>query len=35
MFEDTYSEVNTVLKDMPIKNFERGYKLAIDEKSFD
>jgi len=21
MFEDTYSEVNVVLKDMPIKNF--------------
>ena len=35
MFEDTYNEVNIVLKDMPIKNFERGYKLAIDEKTFD
>lgn len=30
MFEDTYSEVSVVLKDMPIKNFDRGYKLAID-----
>jgi len=30
MFEDTFSEVNIVLKDMPIKNFEKGYKLTID-----
>lgn len=30
MFEDTYSEANVVVKDMPIKNFERGYKLTID-----
>ena len=35
IFEDTYSEINVVLQDMPIKNFEKGYKLAIDEKSFD
>lgn len=35
MFEDTYSEITIVLQDMPIKNFEKGYKLTVDEKSFD
>lgn len=30
MFEDTYTEVNIVLKDMPIKNFEKGYKVTVD-----
>jgi hypothetical protein len=35
MFEDTYNEVNIVLKDMPIKSFDKGYKPTIDEKTFD
>lgn len=35
MFEDTYSEITIVLQDMPIKNFEKGYKLNVDEKTFD
>jgi hypothetical protein len=30
MFEDTYTEVSIVLKDMPIKNFEKGYKVTVD-----
>ena len=35
MFEDTYSELAIVLKDMPIKNFEKGYRQTVDEKTFD
>lgn len=35
MFEDTYSELTIVLKDMPIKNFEKGYRQTVDEHTFD
>lgn len=34
MFEDTYIEVGHVLGEMPIKNFEKGYKSEVLEKSF-
>lgn len=29
MYEDTYNEVNGILNDMPIKNFEKGYKATV------
>lgn len=35
MFEDVYSEVGHVLGEMPIKNFERGYRPEVTEKSFE
>jgi hypothetical protein len=35
MFEDIFHEVGNVLSDMPIKNFEKGYRQTIDEKNFD
>jgi hypothetical protein len=35
MFEDTYNEASQILSEIPIKNFEKGYKLAITETSFD
>ena len=34
MFEDIYSEVGHVLGEMPIKNFEKGYKSEVNEKTF-
>jgi hypothetical protein len=35
MYEDTYNEVNGILSDMPIKNFDKGYKPTVIEKVFD
>lgn len=35
IYEDTYDEVKNILQQIPIKNFEKGYKLEISEKSFD
>jgi hypothetical protein len=35
LFEDVYNEVGHVLGEMPIKNFEKGYKPEVHEKSFD
>jgi hypothetical protein len=29
MFEDTYNEVGGILSDMPIKNFDKGYKINV------
>ncbi len=29
MFEDTFNEVTPILNEMPIKNFDKGYRLAI------
>lgn len=29
IYEDTYNEVKNILQHIPIKNFERGYKLEI------
>jgi hypothetical protein len=29
MYEDTYNEVNGILSDMPIKNFDKGYKPTV------
>jgi hypothetical protein len=35
MYEDTYNEVKGILGDMPIKNFDKGYKPTVNEKVFD
>lgn len=35
MFEDVYHEAGNVLSEMPMKNFDKGYKMIIDEKTFD
>lgn len=35
LFEDTYNEVAAILNEIPIKNFDKGYKLSITEKTFD
>jgi len=35
MYEDTFNEVSGIINDIPIKNFEKGYKLEIKEKVFD
>jgi hypothetical protein len=35
LFEDTYNEVAAVIEQIPIKNFDKGYKLSITEKTFD
>lgn len=35
LFEDTYNEVAAIINEIPIKNFDKGYKLAITEKTFD
>ncbi len=35
MFEDVFSEVGHVLGEMPIKNFEKGYKPEVLENSFE
>lgn len=35
LFEDTYNEVAAVIDQIPIKNFDKGYKLSITEKTFD
>ena len=29
LFEDTFNEVASVFESIPIKNFDKGYKLAI------
>lgn len=29
LFEDTYNEITPILSEIPIKNFEKGYKLSI------
>lgn len=29
MYEDTFNEVSGIINDIPIKNFEKGYKLEI------
>jgi len=34
-FEDVYSEVGHVLGEMPIKNFGKGYKPEVTEKTFE
>ena len=34
-FEDVYSEVGHVLGEMPIKNFGKGYKSEVTEKTFE
>ncbi len=35
LFEDTYNEVGNVLSEITIKNFEKGYKPEVTEKTFD
>ena len=35
LFEDVYNEVGNVLSDISIKNFEKGYKCDVSEKTFD
>ena len=34
-FEDTFVLIQDVLSTMPIRNFQQGYSLEINEKSFD
>jgi hypothetical protein len=35
LFEDTYNEAGNVLSEINIKNFEKGYKPDVTEKTFD
>ena len=35
MYEDSFNEVSGIINDIPIKNFDKGYKLEVKEKVFD
>lgn len=35
LYEDTYTQIGGIIQKMPIKNFDKGYKLEITEKTFD
>jgi hypothetical protein len=34
-YEDTYNLLQTIMHNMPIKNFEKGYTRSVTEKKFD